>query len=73
MRECWCGCGGMVEPLEERAEGEEALVEGPHYFGVGEGGFCGDFTVTWSIIASGGVKSWVIFTVVQVVTIPPLT
>jgi len=31
--------GGVVEPLEEGAEGEKTLVEGAHYLGVGEGGF----------------------------------
>jgi hypothetical protein len=35
----------MVEPLEERAEGEEALVEGAHHVGVGEGGLGCDFAV----------------------------
>jgi hypothetical protein len=31
--------------LEEWAEGEEALIKGAHYVGVGEGGFGGDLAV----------------------------
>ena len=29
------GLGGVVQPLEERPEGKEALVEGEHDFGIG--------------------------------------
>jgi hypothetical protein len=63
----------MVEPLEERAEGEESLVEGPHYFRVGEGRLGGDLAATWSITVRGGEQSWTVHTVVQVVTSPLLT
>jgi hypothetical protein len=36
---------GVVEPLEEVAKGEEALIEGTRYFRVGESGFGCQFTV----------------------------
>jgi hypothetical protein len=45
VRKVGGGSGGVVEPLEEWAEGEEALIKGAHYVGVGEGGFGGDLAV----------------------------
>jgi hypothetical protein len=33
----------VIEPLEKVAEGEEALIEGAHNFGVREGGLGGCF------------------------------
>lgn len=38
MSEVICRGWAMVEPLKEVAEGKEALVEGAHNIGVGEGG-----------------------------------
>jgi hypothetical protein len=73
VRECWRGYGGMVEPLKERAEGEQSLIEGPHYFRVREGRLGGDLAVKRSIMISGRARSYTVHTVVQVVTTPPLT
>ena len=42
------GCCGMVEPLEEGAEREQALVEGTHHVWVGKGGFRCDLAVSMS-------------------------
>jgi hypothetical protein len=42
------GCCGMVQPLEEWAEREQALVECTHNVWIGEGGFGCDLAVSVS-------------------------
>jgi hypothetical protein len=50
--------------LEEGAEGEEALIEGAHHVGVGEGGFGRDFAVCMLVTGREDVRvrtlGWVV-------------
>lgn len=64
------GYGRAVEPLEERPKGEEALVEGAHYFWIGKGGFGRDLTVYCQPLAMVVLH---IHTVVRAVTVLLLT